>query len=478
MSGIRGSLVFLLLMVSVISIFVLNRWKPEIRPGAPARSTEKGSRDSDQRAGNTEIDQGNANNPGSTVDDPSITERNGSQSTGSTQDNGSAGGVPESNGPFEVLLRVMDSRGNPVAAGLQTGLFQPSGEPIESTDSSQELQVQGLVVGGFGSLESGLSKSTSRLEIDPPPTGRWIVDSTLQEAPSDLLTIERLVLLRPDSVEFPSLLVIPAMTKAPVGSRLRIQVVGDGRTLDGGILKVTGEDNLWQLPLVPRQWYAGLLRVEVVWSWEAATGDRQNQVLDIRGEEFAGQDWSWSGTLSVDTADEAKRQGDKIRRWYRQLLDEVEMTRDLLLVAGAHARGKRAKLVRDDARYSRMLTHPLAPVLDDLGRGSRFDERRWRRLLDEDLPQRWSPWVEEGAIPWPDRYPGPARNVPLLFHTLVKYSRLESTVIYMALGKERHPNDFVADFDWDPATERTQTLGKLRNFINAIREKLSELEGD
>ena len=66
----------------------------------------------------------------------------------------------------------------------------------------------------------------------------------------------------------------------------------------------------------------------------------------------------------------------------------------------------------------------------------------------------------------------------VLFYSLLKYSRLESTVIYMALGKERHPNDFVADFDWDPATERTQTLGKLRNFINAIREKLSELEGD
>ena len=472
MSGIRSSLVFLLLMVSVISLFVLNRWQPEIRPGAKP-----------QQAGKTEKDPGGVGTPAVTGIEPSGPQNSGSAGTGSqdsrtSEEMGPGVEITEADGPFEVLLRVMDSRGNPVAAGLKTGLFQSAGEPIESTDSSQELEVQGLVVGGFGSQESGLERSTPRLEIDPPPTGRWIVDSTLQNSPSDLLTIERLVLLRPDSPDSPSMLVIPALTKAPAGSRLRVQVVGDGRTLDGGILKVTGEDNLWHLPLVPRQWYAGLLRVEVVWSWEAATGDRQNQVLEVRGQEFAGQDWSWSGTLSVDTAAEAKRQGDKIRRWYRQLLDEVEMTRDLLLVAGAHARGKRAKLVRDDVRYSRMLTHPLAPVLDDLGRGPRFNERRWRRLLDEELPERWSPWVEEGAIPWPDRYPGPARNVPLLFHTLVKYSRLESTVIYMALGKERHPNDFVADFDWDPATERTQTLGKLRNFINAIREKLSELEGD
>ena len=40
MSGIRGSLVFLLLMVSVISIFVLNRWKrdpPGCSGGVPRR---------------------------------------------------------------------------------------------------------------------------------------------------------------------------------------------------------------------------------------------------------------------------------------------------------------------------------------------------------------------------------------------------------------------------------------------------------
>ena len=233
----------------------------------------------------------------------------------------------------------MDSRGNPVAAGLQTGLFQPSGEPIESTDSSQELQVQGLVVGGFGSLESGLSKSTSRLEIDPPPTGRWIVDSTLQEAPSDLLTIERLVLLRPDSVEFPSLLVIPAMTKAPVGSRLRIQVVGDGRTLDGGILKVTGEDNLWQLPLVPRQWYAGLLRVEVVWSWRLPLG-----IVRIR--------FSISGVRSLPGRTGVGVEPSASIRPMRQATGRQDSPvvsptsrrgrndYDLLLVAGAHARGK------------------------------------------------------------------------------------------------------------------------------------------
>ena len=471
MSGIRSSLVLLILLVSVISLFVLDQRKRPIEPGSSTPVSDLGTPQTSREPQTPNSDGVPSRNPEETAagtDPVQIDPVNG----------GAAAGVPQEeplNETFGILLRVMDSQGDPVQAGVPSGLFQSSGDSIESADPVFEQEVRGLWAGGDRSKDPA---SDLKVQIAPPVEGRWIIDTTLQKTDSDLLKLDRMILIRPESVDRSSLLVIPALTRAPVGSRLRIQVVGDGRTLDGGILKVTGEENLWELPLVPRQWYAGLLRVQVVWSWEAATVERQNQVLEVRGDEFAGEDWVWSGTLSVDTAAEAKRQGEKIRRWYRQLLDEVEMTRDLLLVAGAHARGKRARLVRDDERYSRLLTHPLAPVLDDLGRGARFDERRWRRLLDEELPQRWSPWVEEGAIPWPDRYPGPARNVPLLFHTLVKYSRLESTVIYLALGKERHPNDFVADFDWDPATERTQTLGKLRNFINAIREKLAELEED
>ena len=467
MSGIRGSMVLLLMLVLVISYFSMQGDKPEIRPGESDPGARIPQRDSSTQQKPPETD--------STISQDS---RESTRDSESVQSDPARDDDPPKKETHEVLLRVMNSLGEPVEPGLEIGLFESSGEPLASAEPVLKKEVQGIVVGGFRSPETGLERGTPRVPVPPTETGRWVIDATLQDAAEDLLTIGRMILVRPDSTEEPSLLVIPARTRAPVGSRLRIQVKGDGRTLDGGILKVTGEENLWQLPLVPRQWYAGLLKVEVVWSWEAATVERQNQVLEIRGAEFSGKDWDWSGTLSVDTSAEAKRQGEKIRRWYRQLLDEVEMTRDLLLVAGAHARGKRAKLVRDDERYSKLLTHPLAPVLDDLGRGSGFDERRWRKLLDEELPQRWSPWVQEGAIPWPDRYPGPARNVPLLFHTLVKYSRLESTVIYLALGKERHPNDFVADFDWDPATERTQTLGKLRNFINAIREKLSELDGD
>ncbi len=138
MSGIRASLVFLLLMVSVISLFVLNRWQPEIRPGVPVQNTGNGIREWDQRA---EIDPVGVNNPEPTVPDPSSTQRNGSETPGSTQDNGSRVEVPESADPFEVLLRVMDSRGKSVQVSASCSRsIEPENSLSHTKDSGQRLR--------------------------------------------------------------------------------------------------------------------------------------------------------------------------------------------------------------------------------------------------------------------------------------------------------------------------------------------------
>ncbi|OUU23564.1 MAG: hypothetical protein CBC13_05220 [Planctomycetia bacterium TMED53] len=472
MSGMRGSLILLILLVSVVSWIFFLPSDSVVAPGTDESGDDNQPADSSSVTQTSDLNPIGVEKP---IDPPkqNQTKQNQEAQVGEVSDPNPS----EADGSkTELTVRVLSAKGQVLPMGSGTALLRNGGTEILSSESPEVVDGSDLAAGGG---EFPIHKI-------PSLRGAWIVDSTEQGTPEGsggqgvtgkaLIRVDRLTLLRPQDLEQRPLLVIPAETPLPQGSRLRVQVIGDGRILDGGILKVEGPFNTWVYPLQSRQWYAGLLKVQITWSWEAATDSRHDQILALRGDQFSDQDWTWDGVLSVDTAEEAQRQGELIRRWYKRALDEVEMTRDLLLVAGAHARGKRARLVRDDDRMGRLLTHPLAPVLDDLGRGENFDEKRWRQLIDEDLPERWKPWVEEGAIPWPDRYPGPARNIPLLFHTLVKYSRLESTVIYLALGKERHRNDFVADFDWDPATERTQTLGKLRNFINAIREKLAELD--
>ncbi len=449
MSGMRLPLILLILLVSVISWFLLSPVDTVVAPGVTSEEESAGEK--------SDLSQKNPDDSNTLSDPPVVV----------APADGDDPPLPiVEDPPMEILVRVMDSLGTVLGPGNWTGLLGGNEEELRSSEAVEFIDAKQLIAGGREYPKQLLT----------PQSGRWIIDTTEQNLDSGLIGVDRMTLVRPEDQDQRSVLIIAAKCELAEGSRLRVQVIGDGRVLDGGILKVGGLENTWVLPLVARQWYAGLLQVQVTWSWEAATDIRRQQMIVLRGEQFAGQDWLWEGVLSVDTAAESTRQGELIRRWYKAALDEVEMTRDLLLVAGAHARGKRARLVRDDERMGRLLTHPLAPVLDELGRGDEFDEKRWRKLIDEELPQSWRRWVEAGAIPWPDRYPGPARNVPLLFHTLLKYSRLESTVIYMALGKERHQNDFVADFDWDPMTERSQTLKKLRNFIDAIREKLAHLD--
>lgn len=366
---------------------------------------------------------------------------------------------------FEIWMRALDDQGTPLEGDISLPLLL-DGNPV-------------TISAGGGQRISGRELRTlypgTESVLIPLGGGKWTLDATQQvKTFGGLIESPWAILGRPEPSDQRPTLIVFGHTPLPPGSRLRAQLIGEDRVLDGGILKTQAESNIWVLSLNPRQWFAGRLSLQMAWSWEASSQFDQDRVLEIRGgqSELRESDWEWSGSVMVDTAKVLAQQTREIKEWYRGALEEVEASRDLLLVAGAKARGKRAKLVKDDERMGKMLLHPLAPELENLGRKNSFDFKKWRRLMDEEFPAHWRVWLEKGAIPYPDRYPGPARNVQLMFHMLNKYSRLESTLIYSSLGRDRHINDFVADFDWDPVTERTQTLGKLRNFIDSIDEKI------
>jgi hypothetical protein len=251
-----------------------------------------------------------------------------------------------------------------------------------------------------------------------------------------------------------------------------VKVMFRDRILEGGIELTDGNKLWWSRTLVSESWFAGRLDLILEWDSSQVAEPMRQQIEKLWPPAAREEVWSWHGSLSVDDPDEAQRQQREIASWYLQALAEVEASRDLLLVAGANARGKRASLLRDPQRTDQLYEHPLAPVLETLGRGASFDFKRWRILIDEDFPRRWKKWAAEGRVPWPHRHPGAARNIALLFGSLNKYSRLESTVLYETLGKPRHLNDFVANFDWGPATERKQTLSKLRNYVDSVRTSI------
>ena len=395
--------------------------------------------------------------------------------------------LPDRNGGDQ--RDVKPDSGDTDVSAVQTPVEKPRALKIRALSNSGELLPAGtllplenidgpVVAGAGGSLEIStigvrdLTISGSRFPLDLA-SGNWIIDCTFQQ-PSDTAPVQIpwLILARPENSKQSAHLILLGQTPLPPGSRLLVQLLDGENVLDGGILTTEGQQIWWNRKLVPRDWFATLLTVRFQWRASAATENLREQVAQIWQPADRGENWTWHGKCGVDDLAEAQRQSQEIFRWFSLALTEVETSRDLLLVAGAKARGKRAGLLRDDDRVDRMLDHPLAGSIDKLGRGQNFDFQRWRKLIDVDFPGRWQVWTDPAAVPWPDRNMGATKNIGLLFQTLNKYSRLESTVIYEQLGKPRHVHDFVADFDWDPVTERTQTLSKIRNFIASIQQAI------
>ncbi|MGE4633577.1 MAG: hypothetical protein AAEJ47_11125 [Planctomycetota bacterium] len=362
-------------------------------------------------------------------------------------------------------IRALSSRGNLLPEGTPLPLLNGQGQVLAGAGGRLEMSGAGVRVLTSEGTEHPLELSA----------GTWVLDCTFQDsAKSAPLEVPWVVHARPEDPQSPAHLILTGQTLLPPGSRLVVQLLDGESVLDGGILTTEGSQIWWDRTLVPRKWFATLLTLRVQWRSSAATEVVLEKVAQIWEPALRGENWTWDGSCGIDDRLEAQRQSGEITAWFTQALNEVETSRDLLLMAGAKARGKRASLLKDDERVDRMLDHPLAGSIDRLGRGASFDFKRWRRLIDEQFPLRWQAWADPASVPWPDRHPGAAKNIGLLFQTLNKYSRLESTIVYEQLGKPRHIDDFVADFDWEPTTERTQTLKKIRNFVASIRETIIE----
>ena len=365
--------------------------------------------------------------------------------------------------PLKLRIRALTAAGVLLAPGTELPLVSASGRISTGEAGFIEIDGRGL---------QWVVETDRRVPLDLPG-GQWVIDFTFQEPSSAVLAqLEWVALARDEAEALPARLFLSGQTVVPPGLRMLVKVMFRDRILEGGIELTDGNKLWWSRTLVSESWFAGRLDLILEWDSSQVAEPMRQQIEKLWPPAAREEVWSWHGSMSVDDPDEAQRQQREIAIWYLQALAEVEASRDLLLVAGANARGKRASLLRDPQRTDQLYEHPLAPVLDKLGRGASFDFKKWRTLIDEDFPHRWKKWAAEGRIPWPHRHPGAARNIALLFGSLNKYSRLESTVIYEALGKPRHLSDFVANFDWGPATERKQTLSKMRNYIDSIRTSI------
>lgn len=358
--------------------------------------------------------------------------------------------------------------GESISGGLPMPLVRGGGDRlISGPDGNLEVEL---------GAEHQLLLSTvdgSRQPLQFPETAGEL-DCNLYENPGadSPVAVDFIGLARPLDFNSPGRLIITGETILPPGSQVRINVMAMGRTLDGGIAEVSGPVFSWDSMTAPRNWFGGEYQLRISWRPSGATPELIAQVTELHPSVGGGDDWTSEKNFCIGDPVEAERQRLLIESYYFDAILEVTRSRDLLLVAGARARGKRSKLLRDIDRVEEMEAHPFADELLKLGGRGNFAIHRWRKLIDEKLPQRWQELGDSKSIPFADKHPGAARNLSLLFATLYKYARLESTVTYEALGLNRHENDFVANFDWGPETERKQVLDRIRNYISAIEESV------
>ena len=169
---------------------------------------------------------------------------------------------------------------------------------------------------------------------------------------------------------------------------------------------------------------------------------------------------------------EEKAQQRELLGFYRAALDELEGTRDFMLVVGAQARGKRNKLLDDAERAARIRGNPLAKLHKGLfaGKTLRIDE--WRELIDLRVPELANKYANLESIPYVAKEPHAAYHLVVLAQQIVKHAKLESRLVYDALGLGAHPGNYVADYDFPPEVEKRHTIQKIRGVADSIRAYL------
>ena len=267
----------------------------------------------------------------------------------------------------------------------------------------------------------------------------------------------------------PPQLLVRGMAILPDRATVAVRLIAAGHVLESTLLRVRGQNFSGELPLSSRDYHAGRYQLQFAWGPGLAT---RSTLRALGDSEWALMD----GELQVDqgvffgTPEEARRQKRIIREFYRRALENLEGGRDFVQVLGARARGKRNKLVNDPERAARLRKHSLAPLESEIFNGRRMDKDSWRRLIDEELPEVAQPYLEVEEMPWWQSHPQAAHNLAMMAQQLLKYSKLESTLVYRHRGWKPSVSNHVQNFDFGPEVEKQQTLLRLRNYSDAVRD--------
>ena len=311
------------------------------------------------------------------------------------------------------------------------------------------------------------------ISIPPGPgTGLLSVHRYFQGKPGELITPECAFVLQCPQMSANRVLT-RGSTRLPDGAQVTVRLIAAEKALESTLLRVRDGKFGGELPISDREFHAGSYTLQFAWSLSTST---QRVREAMRGTEWGSSDREVARNLGVffGTPEEAAEQIAAMQDYYTAALDELEGTRDLVLVTGSKARGKRNRLLRDPERAARLRSHVLAEAQSKLFRGSRLDREEWRKLIDERIPEVVKKYLSYEELPHRYRVPGAAYNLAAVAQQVIRHSRLESQIIYEHLSWPGSSNDYVSDLAFGIHAEKTQSLTRLRNYVDAVREYLDD----
>ena len=286
----------------------------------------------------------------------------------------------------------------------------------------------------------------------------------------ELISPSAALLLQSNALGKPRLLV-RGTSRLPDGAEIAVRLVASSLTLDSTLLRVQDGEFGGELPLSDTDFHAGVYTLQFAWGPELATQPIRKLMVETEWGELQGEVQRDLGVF-FGTPMEEKAQQRELLGFYRAALDELEGTRDFMLVVGAQARGKRNKLLDDAERAARIRGNPLAKLHKGLfaGKTLRIDE--WRELIDLRVPELANKYANLESIPYVAKEPHAAYHLVVLAQQIVKHAKLESRLVYDALGLGAHPGNYVADYDFPPEVEKRHTIQKIRGVADSIRAYL------
>ncbi len=277
-------------------------------------------------------------------------------------------------------------------------------------------------------------------------------------------------------------------TALEAGQSLFAYLLSSTKVVSSGLHYHSSDGVLADMLLPARNLHSGRFQFKVAWkpsSADPAMIDTVREYVGLSPADGLPGELDARGFIYIGRPEEESAQEKEIRDYCRKALVEVQSARDLILIIAWQVRAREVAttaeekedwhqeiaFVENKPRQQALAKYPPFQSSDGMWRKGGMKLRRWRKLIDEKLPERWKPLRDPSNFPYPDKYPEIAVRVPALFAELNRLTRFESRLLYEAMGESPDERDYV-DSNFGPWDERRLSIGRLNRVSKELIEQL------